>query len=297
MFRLIGRHFKEAFQGLFRHFDSVIASAMAVMFTLALVSLLTLIIGNVGQITKSLESDIGMFCRIDESVEEELIPALQRQVENVPGVAAVTYSDKDSELDKMISSYKEGYLFEAYRNDNPLSRVFLVQVKSGYSLSEVSEKITKIEGMNGAEFGGQTTEDFLKMLDGIRKGGYIIIMVLTLISIFLISNTIRTTIYNRNKEISIMRQVGASNSYIRQPFLIEGVFIGLIGAIIPVVLTIFGYKYVYEALDGQLVSAMLGLLPVYPFGYMVAGFLVIVAIVVGFIGSLLSVNKYLRWRR
>ena len=297
MFRLIGRHFKEAFQGLFRHFDSVIASAMAVMFTLALVSLLTLIIGNVSQITKSLESDIGMFCRIDESVDEALIPALQRQVENVPGVAKVEYSDKDSELDKMISSYKEGYLFEAYRNDNPLSRVFLVQVKSGYSLSEVSEKITKIEGMSGAEFGGQTTEDFLKMLDGIRKGGYVIILVLTLISIFLISNTIRTTIYNRNKEISIMRQVGASNSYIRQPFLIEGVFIGLIGAIVPVLLTIFGYRYVYNALDGQLVSAMLGLLPVYPFGFMVAGFLVIVAILVGLVGSLLSVNKYLRWRR
>ena len=297
MFRMMGRHFKEAFQGIFRHFDSVVASATAVMFTLALVSLLTLIIGNVSQITHSLESDVGIFCRIDDEVDEALIPALQRQVENVPGVLSVEYSDKDAELDKMINSYKEGYLFEVYREDNPLSRVFIVQVKSGYALSEVSANITKIEGMNGAEFGGQTTEDFITMLTGIRNGGYIIILALTLISIFLISNTIRTTIYNRRIEIGIMRQVGASNSYIRQPFLIEGVIIGLLGAIIPVLLTIFGYKYIYEAMDGQLISSMLGLLPVDPFAYNVAGFLVAFAILVGLVGSLISVNKYLRWRR
>ena len=108
MFRLIGRHFKEAFQGLFRHFDSVIASAMAVMFTLALVSLLTLIIGNVGQITKSLESDIGMFCRIDESGKK----LLERSFDQL-GLSARAY-DKILRVARTIADLEGSESIAAY---------------------------------------------------------------------------------------------------------------------------------------------------------------------------------------
>jgi cell division transport system permease protein len=298
MFRLIGRHFREAFRGIGRHFAMCLSSASAVTFSLILVSMLTLIIGNVNQITRNLQSNVQVFCKIDEAVAEEDIPALQRQVEQVSGVSSVEYSDKDSELDRVEAMFgEEGKRYEVYRNDNPLSRAFIVEIKEGYSISEVSDRIANISGLNGVEFGGATTEQFMDVLSNIRNGGYIIVLALTLLAIFLISNTIKLTIYNRNKEIGIMRQVGASNSYIRQPFVIEGVFIGLMGALIPVLLTIFGYQYLYNQLGGQMVSGLLTLLPVQPFAYQVAGFLVLIGIVVGLIGSLMSVNRYLRWRR
>ncbi len=295
MFRLIGRHFKEAFQGLFRHFSMALSSATAVMFTLILVSLLTLVVGNVSQITESLEEEVQIFVKIEDDVSEEDIEELRQKVLNLEGVAAVTYSDRDSELDKFIEQY--GEIYEIYREDNPLSRAFTVDVESGYTLSEISSKIENISGISSVDFGGTSTEDFLSVLTSVRNGGYIIILILTLLAIFLISNTIKITIYNRNREISIMRQVGASNSYIRQPFVIEGVFIGIMGAIIPILITIFGYKYIYDSLNGQLISGMLKLLPVYPFALYVSAFLLAIAMVVGLIGSLVSVNRYLRWRR
>ena len=298
MFRLIGRHFKEAFQGLFRHFAMALSSASAVTFTLVLVSILTIIIGNVSQITRNIEEGIAIYATIDDEIPEEEIPALQRQLERIEGILSVEYSDKDAELDRWIDSLGEsGEYYELYRDDNPLPRAFLVKVSSGYSISEINEKIKSVEGILGAEFGGLTTENFMRILSGVRNVGYVIIAALTVLAIFMISNTIKITIYNRNKEISIMRQVGASNNYIRQPFVIEGMFIGAMGAMVPVLLTIIAYRYLYEEMDGKLLSNVLSLLPVYPFAYQVSAFLVVIGIVVGLIGSLLSVNKYLRWRR
>lgn len=298
MFRLIGRHFKEAFQGIFRHFSSSLNSITAVTVTLVLVSLLTMIIGNVSQITKNIEGEIKIFVTINEEVEDNAIPALTRKVENVEGVAYVEYSDKDAELTKFINSFgEEGKLFEIYREDNPLHRAFVVSLKDGYVISDVSKNIEAIDGIETVDFGGVSTEEFIKILNGVREGGYVLVRALTLVAVFLIQNTINQTIYNRRLEIGIMRQVGASNSYIRQPFLIQGVFIGIMGAVLPVLGTIFGYKYVYDTVGGHLVSGMLTLQPVYPFAYYVSAFLVLVGIIVGLIGSFLSVNKQLRWRR
>ena len=258
----------------------------------------TLIVGNVSQITKNLEESIQIYVKIDKEIDEAQIPALQRRVEAIDGVGSVEYSNKDQELDRFIAGKGEGgKIFEIYRDDNPLSPAFLVEIKSGYTLSGVSENLSKIQGIKEVEYGGATADDFLKVLTTIRTSGYVIILALTLLAIFLINNTINITIHNRNEEIAIMRQVGASNSYIRQPFVIEGVFIGLMGAVVPALLTIFGYKYVYESLNGQLISGMLTLLPTNPFAYYVAAFLAVIGMVVGLIGSLMSVNKQLRWRR
>ena len=296
MFRLIGRHFKEAFQGIFRHFAMAISSISAVTVTLVLVSLLTIIIGNVSQITRHLQEEIQVYVEIEEDVEESSIEYLKSQVLRVDGVSAVEYSDKDNELSKM-GEYYDTDIFEMYRQDNPLARAFIVSVKEGYTLSDVSSRIEKINGLTGINFGGVTTEHFIELLASVRNGGYMIVLALTLLAVFLIYNTIKITIYNRSEEIGIMRQVGASNSYIRHPFVIEGVFIGILGAALPIAATIFGYQYFYEEMNGQLLSAMFPIMPTYPFAYEVSAFLIIVGVVVGLIGSFLSVNKYLRWRR
>ena len=298
MFRMIGRHFKEAFQGMFRHFGMAVSCVMAMTFMLLLVSLLTLTVGNVTQISRSLQHDVQVFVKVENYVDESMIPTLQERIMQVDGVSEVEYSSRDQELDRYIKSFGDkGEMFEIYREDNPLSRAFLVNIKEGYSISEVSRKIGRIDGLSEVDFGGATTEDFMTLLEGIRKGGYLIVLAMTLLAIFLISNTIKITIYNRNREISIMRQVGASNSYIRQPFVIEGILLGIIGSFIPVAVSIFGYKALFDRWNGQLISGMLPLQPVNPFAYQVAGFLVMVAIVIGFVGSYISVNKYLRWRR
>lgn len=298
MFRRIGRAFKEAWWGITHHFAMVLSTANAITITLVLVSVLTLLVANVSQITYDVEEDIQIFVKISNEVAEEDIGALQTKVSRIAGVANVEYSDADHELDNFIKSYgDQGKIFEIYRDDNPLSRALIVTVTQGYSLSAVSSQIELIDGIHEVDFGGTSIEDFITLLNGLRNVGFIFAMSLTVLAGFLIYNTIRVTINTRKEEIAIMRLVGATNSYIRTPLVLEGIFIGILGSIAPIALTYFGYRYVYQSMGGQLVSGILKLIPEFPFTLYVSGFVLAIGVLVGLVGSFLAATKYLRWKR
>lgn len=298
MFRKIKRAFKEAWWGITHHLAMVTSTANAVMITLVLVSVLSLLIVNINQITYDVEEDIQLYVKIDDEVAEEDISNLQNRLSRIAGIEKVEYSDADAELDRFIASYGEaGEIYEIYRDDNPLSRVFIVKVATGYSLSELSNQISSVEGIQSVDFGGATVEDFVTLLNGIRKVGIIFTAALAILATFLIYNTIKITIDSRKEEIGIMRLVGATNAYIRSPLVIEGAFIGVLGAIIPILLTIFGYQYVYTSLNGQLISGILKLKPVFPFTLQVSFFVLLIGVAVGIIGSYISATRYLRYKR
>lgn len=298
MFRKIGRSFKEAFWGITHHVAMVISTANAVTITLVLVSVLSLLIANISQITYDVEDDIQLYVKIENEVLDEDIQSIQNKISRIAGVEEIEYSDADNELDRFIAAYGEaGKIYEIYRQDNPLSRVFIIKVANGYSLAELSTQISTVEGIQSVDFGGATVEDFVKLLNGIREVGTIFVIALALLAIFLIYNTIKITINSRKEEIGIMRLVGATNSYIRSPLVLEGMFIGVLGSIIPILLTIFGYNYIYTSLNGQLVSGILKLIDVFPFTLWVSLLVLIAGVTVGVIGSYISATIYLRYKR
>ena len=298
MFRKIGRSFKEAFWGITHHVAMVISTANAVTITLVLVSVLSLLIANISQITYGVEDDIQLYVKIENEVLDEDIQSIQNKISRIAGVEGIEYSDADNELDRFIAAYGEaGKIYEIYRQDNPLSRVFIIKVANGYSLAELSTQISTVEGIQSVDFGGATVEDFVKLLNGIREVGTIFVIALALLAIFLIYNTIKITINSRKEEIGIMRLVGATNSYIRSPLVLEGMFIGVLGSIIPILLTIFGYNYIYTSLNGQLVSGILKLIDVFPFTLWVSLLVLVAGVTVGVIGSYISATIYLRYKR
>lgn len=298
MFRKIGRSFKEAFWGITHHVAMVISTANAVTITLVLVSVLSLLIANISQITYDVEDDIQLYVKIENEVLDEDIQSIQNKISRIAGVEEIEYSDADNELDRFIAAYGEaGKIYEIYRQDNPLSRVFIIKVANGYSLAELSTQISTVEGIQSVDFGGATVEDFVKLLNGIREVGTIFVIALALLAIFLIYNTIKITINSRKEEIGIMRLVGATNSYIRSPLVLEGMFIGVLGSIIPILLTVFGYNYIYTSLNGQLVSGILKLIDVFPFTLWVSLLVLVAGVTVGVIGSYISATIYLRYKR
>lgn len=298
MFRKIGRSFKEAFWGITHHVAMVISTANAITITLVLVSVLSLLIANISQITYDVEDDIQLYVKIENEVLDEDIQSIQNKISRIAGVEEIEYSDADNELDRFIAAYGEaGKIYEIYRQDNPLSRVFIIKVANGYSLAELSTQISTVEGIQSVDFGGATVEDFVKLLNGIREVGTIFVIALALLAIFLIYNTIKITINSRKEEIGIMRLVGATNSYIRSPLVLEGMFIGVLGSIIPILLTIFGYNYIYTSLNGQLVSGILKLIDVFPFTLWVSLLVLVAGVTVGVIGSYISATIYLRYKR
>ena len=137
----------------------------------------------------------------------------------------------------------------------------------------------------------------MSTFSAIREGSFIFIIFLVVIAVLLISNKIKMSIYTRKQEIAIMRFIGASNWSIKFPMMLEGVFIGIFGSILPVLLTIFCYQFIYNNLQGSFMSSMFVLQDVYPLTLQISLLLVGISMVVGLVGSFFSTTRYLRWKR
>lgn len=311
LLRNVPRHFKEAYHGLSRNAVMTLSSSTAVTVTLLLIGIFFILAMNLESFTKSVENDVRIHVKIcNETVDEvadqvciavadEDIPALQKKVEAISGVRHVVYSSKDNELDELIKAYgTDGGLFGEYRGEgNPLKRAFIVDVQSGDLIDSVTENIMQIKGIYSARYGGTNVLKMMEAFGSIRSGGLIFVVILTSLAIFLISNTIKIAIFSRQKEISIMRLVGASNGFIRTPYLIEGIVIGLLGAIIPIGVCAFGYPYLYESLNGVFFTEMFPLISPFPFLYQIILILIGASVAVGLIGSYISVSRFLWWKR
>lgn len=294
------RHVKEGVSGVARHAAMSISSASAVTLTLLLVSIFLILTVNLQQITSNVEGSLLIHVKIDNTVVQQTdIDQLKSKISAIDGVTKVTYSSREAELQKQILAYPEqAEIYKMYEGDrNPLRNAFYVETSSGDLIQVVSNEIKNIPGIEKVNYGGEGTALLISALNSIQSGGLILVGFLSILAIFLISNTIKVTIYARKDEITIMRTVGASNGFIRAPFLIEGVIIGLLGATIPIVLSMVGYYYLYDILGGHLFSEMFKLTPVMPFILFLALILAGVGILVGFTGSFISVTKYLRWKR
>ena len=297
----IWRPIKDGFLGVFRHGGMSFSSASAVTIALIIVSLFTIVTVNMRRFTQGLEQSVQIAVLVDydhESAEEE--DRISLAIQNIPGVASVTFSDKENEFQYYMDSFddpKTREAFEPFRSKNPMHDAFYVEVQDGTELETIANQIQEIEGVSSVNFGGTSATKLIEFLGNARFLGVLIAVALSLLAVLLIYNPIKLTIQARADEIQIMRNVGARNGFIRSPFVVEGIIIGTLGAIIPILLTYYGYRYVYNTSGGYLVSNMFSLYPPHPFiGYVCLG-LLLVGILVGLIGSFFSVTRYLRWKR
>ena len=290
------RPFKEGFIGLIRHLAMSISSIMAVMVTLFLVSLFLILTVNLQQITDSVQSKVQIHVQILNDVDLNGIGDLKREILAIPGVEAVEFSNKDDELNHFIESYgEEGKIFEMYRGEkNPLRNAFIIEVAQGNIIDQVSTKIEALNGIESVNYGGLNALKLIEILNSVRDSGLILVSVLGILAIFLITNTIKMSIHSRMSEIQIMRTIGATNGFIRSPFMVEGMLIGLFGAILPIIITIFGYRYIYDSMNGVLLTNIFVLRPTFPFVYQLSYLLVLLGMIVGLLGSFISVSRYLR---
>lgn len=296
-FRLLPYHIKSAIQGLVRHSATAFSAISAVTMTLILMALFMILTGNITSFTRNIESDFRIHVSIDAVQNESDIIELQQKVESIPGVKTVEFSSKDQELAKLKE--ENSAIFGMYEEGdaNPLRDVFIIETATPEDIEPVTATLNTTEGIKKAEYGGDGVSVMVDMFKALRNGGFIFVGALSLLAVFLISTTIKMTIYARYKEIGIMRNVGATNGFIRVPFIIEGLVIGLIGSLIPCIFTYFGYSYLYQILNGQFLSNMLVMQEVHPFALNICYILLGCGVFVGMLGSFMAVSKYLRWKR
>lgn len=300
MIRRFFRHIKDGFVGVKRHFGMAFSSATAVTITLLLIGVFAVLTVNLNALTEEIEGSISLSVLLDYEVDKEDEKAiLISQVKKLPGVSSVEYRSKDDEFDYYVSQYSDEDVIEfydLYKDDNPFHDIILVSADDTTQLDTIKNEILKLNGVDSVYDGGSNTYLLVDILEKVRLFGGALVLALCFLAIYLIYNTIKITIASRDTEIEIMRFVGAKNSYIRAPFLVEGIIIGIIGSILPIAGIVGGYYYLYN-LTGGVLLGVLTLLPINPFIIFIGIGMLVIAIVVGYIGSFISVCKCLRKHR
>lgn len=292
----ITRHFRESLKSLTRNGWMTFASVSAVAVTLLIVGLFTMIMLNLNKFATTLENDVEIRVHIDLITDEAELKAAEKKlmdkIKAMPDVDDVVYSSKDEELQILIEKYGEE--FSLHEQNNPLHSALYVKAKDPQRTDAVAAEIKKMDNVYEVKYGEDTVGKLFNVLNVGRNVGLILIVALLFTAMFLIANTIRITIVARRDEIEIMRLVGATNSFIRIPFVLEGMFIGIIGAIIPMIIVSVLYEKIFHVLEDKLKGEMFQLVEIGPLLFDINLILLGVGIFIGVWGSFMSVRKFLK---
>ncbi|PAD22780.1 permease-like cell division protein FtsX [Terribacillus saccharophilus] len=287
------RHLREGSKNIFRNGWMTIASIGAVTVTLILVGVFLAVVFNLNQFASNIESDVEMSVYLDPTLAEDQVQSIQDQLESIDKVGSVTYSSKEEQLNQLMEDMGQTE-WDLFEQDNPLSDTYIVKTSDPHDIASVSDEISKLDGIDKVDYGQGTVENLFAVNKYARIIGAVLIVGLVFTAIFLISNTIKITIIARSREIGIMKLVGATNSFIRWPFFIEGLLLGVLGAIVPVALVLGGYYYLSNNLTDNISIGFVEILPYAPFAFQLAGILLAIGAVIGVWGSVMSVRKFLK---
>ena len=293
-FRILYRSIRDAFRSVIRNFSLSIASILCVTITLILVSVSIIAAVNINNTTKKIEEELTIVVYLDENVNEDNVKTIENSIKTSSKVEYVEYKSKETWKNEMIEYSDTFETVLNYLDDNPLMDSFTVKVQDAKSIGEVANYIKTLDGVSNVKYGEGMVEKIVSAFDVIQRITLVVVIALVIVTAFLISNTIKLTIFSRRSEIEIMRLVGASNISIKLPFIFEGFIIGILGSLIPIFVTIYGYVILYSKLDGKLFSNMITLIKPLNFVLYISGCLIIIGAIVGMLGSLKAVRKYLK---
>ncbi|MFC6038028.1 permease-like cell division protein FtsX [Paenisporosarcina macmurdoensis] len=290
--RTVGRHFRESFKSLGRNSWMTFASASAVTVTLLLVGVFVMIMLNLNKVADDLEKDVEIKVLVELTSDEVAATQLETEIKKVSGVESVKYSTKEAELEDLIKDFGENMGLS--EQNNPLRAAFYVKASNPQDTENVAEQIDRLNNTYSVEYGEGKIEKLFDFLNVARNVGLVLILALLFTAMFLISNTIKITIVARRREIEIMKLVGATNGFVRIPFVLEGMWIGILGAILPITLVTLLYYNLYTILQPYLEGELFSLLPLTPFLYQVNILILAMGVFIGVWGSFMSVRKFLR---
>lgn len=294
--RILGRDIRDSFKSVFRNFSLSLASISCIAITLIVVAISIILTYNVNNFTVLVEKDVTIVAFLDKTVDLNKRLEIEEKIKSIDEVDRYEFISK-AEIAKQMMESSEDFrnAIQGWSEEElPLQDTYQVKVKDIEKISIVAENIKNIDGVSVVKYGEGMIEQLISIFDVVRKVCIAIVVALIVVTAFLIANTIKITIFSRKREIEIMRLVGASNLNIKIPFIFEGLFLGILGSIIPIVLTIYGYNALYENFDGKVFSPFIKLIQPEPFIYAVSGILVIIGILVGMFGSWRAVKKYLK---
>jgi cell division transport system permease protein len=301
--RTLGRHFRTGGQNVIRNGWMTFASTSAIAISLFVLGVFLLLAMNVDHLAKQIERQVEILVYLDLNIPSYERVQVQEAINKMSGVKKVTYISKDEGLEILSQKFGEDgeKLLESFKGENnPLNESLTVEVKDPTTVGKIAAKIEKLnEGRTvppifKVNYGQGTVEKLFQVTKLMRNIGFVIAVGLLIAGFFLIANTIKITILARRKEIEIMKLVGATNGFIRWPFFVEGLILGLVGSFIPSLLLLIGYNQLLKN-SAEEISLLIGrLLPINPYLFQIIGILMMIGVFVGIWGSTVSIRKHLR---
>lgn len=284
---------QEVFRSLKRNNWMTFASIGTVTVSLFVLGVFLLLVLNMNRLASTLESQVQISVYLEDGLTEAGKGTLQQDIEGLAGIDTVTYVDK-TEAEKRLRERlgEQGYLLDALGDENPLPDSFEVTVVDPAFVETAAGTIGQLEGVEEARYGQDIATHLFDITRLIRIFGLVLMVLLCGATLFIISNTIRLTVFARRKEIAIMKYVGATDWFIRWPFLLEGVVMGFAGGLLAALVL----RSFYAAMTAKIYDtlAFFPLMPQYPFmNYVTLGILA-AGIFIGALGSTISLKRFLK---
>ena len=287
----------EGFRNVFHNKKSSGASLAIMCATMLIFGVFFVIVENINNMVSTLEEQQGMQVFIKSEATDSQIEKLKDELNEIDGINTITFVSKESALNTMKEKLKDKQsLLAGWDEDNPFRASYVITLTDLKLSKTVQDKIWKLDNVYSIESRDDTINALVSIANGIRVVSGTILVLLVLISIFIIANTIKLTVHARRKEISIMKYVGATDGFIRWPFIIEGIIIGIAAALLSIGILAIIYALVSHSFAQSTIMQKIGI-NLLSFNNMI-NLLIIVYIImgtgIGALGSSLSMRKYLK---
>ena len=292
---ILSYNIRQAFQQLWRNRGTAVASIFAITAMLLILGLVFVVTVNLNLVTEMVKTDfdeIELFLMDD--VSEGDAASMIEKIENMVGVSKAEYRTKEEAMDIMRARFGDKAFLLDSLGENPLPSSIIVTVSTLDDADGVYEKVSQLDGVEDVKYNQETVEKLTKASHYLQIASMVVMAFLVIVSIVVVSNIIKLTVFARQKEIEIMKYIGGTNWFIRGPFLVEGIIIGIISSVIAAGLTWFIYAKVTDLMGTQVIT-ILGS-PLVSASYLVANLFIIfmaIGISIGAAGSIISMRKFL----
>lgn len=287
---------KEGYDNLKKHASKTFSTMFVICATMFILGVFLIIFQNVNENVDKVVEEQGVQAIIKDGLTDEEIEYIKDQIGEIKGVKSIDYKSKDDAYNDALEVFKDyEYFMEGLETVKPFSAFYVVKFTNISYSDEVVSKLKKIDGIYNVKY-NEVTMNAIKTISKVSNIALLGIgSVMTVISIFIISNTIKLAVYSNKREIFIMKYIGATNKFIEKPFIIEGVIIGILSAMITFIITSIIYLIAYARIGSvQSSLGIFGLIPYTSLWYIILIVYVLLGIFIGMIGSKLAMRKYVK---
>lgn len=284
---------REGVSSIFSHRLMSVAAMSVITACLLLMGSFSLVAVNIDKLLEDVENKNEIVVFVDEALSQDEARALESDILAIPEVSAAVYMTKEEALQSFKEDFgDESGILDGLDERNPLRDRFTVSLHSIHDTQKAADALENVEGIANVRARSDISEKIVQVRDVVTAICAVLILVLMLVSVFIISNTVNLTMFNRREEIAIMKMIGATNGFVRVPFVIEGLLIGIAGATIALILQWAVYEYVVAA-----ALSTISFMPTVSFGDLLGAILIMfygVGVLVGGVGSAITLRKFLK---